>query len=59
MAKDYLIRYIKVLLRHGKEDEALNYLISQKGYAMADAQIYIIKAKEIISNEPHDNEYND
>jgi hypothetical protein len=54
MGKDYLIRYIKVLIRHGKELEALDYLINQKGYDMMDAQIYIVNAKEIVANEPHD-----
>ena len=54
MSKDYLKRYVKVLIRHGKELEALDYLINQKGYDMVDAQIYIIKTKQEVENEPHD-----
>lgn len=54
MAKDYLKLYIKALIRHGKELEALDYLINQKQYDMVDAQIYIINVKQIVENEPHD-----
>lgn len=54
MAKDYLLLYIKVLIRHGKDLEALDYLINQKGYDMADAQVFIINAKQIVENEPND-----
>lgn len=54
MAKDYLKLYVKSLLRHGKDTEALDYLINSKGVDVVDAQIMIIELKQIIDNEPHD-----
>ena len=54
MAKDYLKLYVKTLLRHGKDTEALEYLINSKGMDMIDAQIMIIELKQIVENEPHD-----
>lgn len=53
MAKDYLKLYVKALLRHGKELEALQHLINN-GIDMVDAQIMIIQLKEIIADEQDD-----
>lgn len=54
MPKDYLKLYVKSLLRHGKDIEALDYLINSKGMDMMDSQVMIIELKQIIENEPHD-----
>ena len=54
MAKDYLKLYVKSLIRHGKDTEALDYLINSKGMDMVDAQVYIINVKDVVDNEPHD-----
>lgn len=54
MAKDYLRRYIKVLIRHGKDTEALDHLINKEGYDMVDAQVYIINAKIEVDSEHYD-----
>lgn len=55
MAKDYLKLYIKTLIRHGKETEALSYLIN-RGTDMVDAQVMIIELKQIIDNEPKEDD---
>lgn len=46
-AKDYTNRLVKVYLRHGKTDEALNTLIS-KGYSNEDASKYIENLQKTI-----------
>lgn len=53
MPKDYLKLYVKALLRHGKDLEALNHLMNN-GIDMMDAQVMIIELKQIIENEPQD-----
>lgn len=54
MGKDYLMLYIKSLVRHGEEIRALDHLVNAKGYNMTDAKAYIARLREIIANEHDD-----
>lgn len=53
MAKDYLKLYVKALVRHGKDEEAIQHLVD-KGYTEVDAKIYIAHRKIEVDNEHDD-----
>lgn len=44
MVRDYLLRLIRVYIRQGREDEAMNYLLVNN-YSRELAQDYINKVK--------------